>query len=459
MFSLRRFPLLLAVALVLVGTGALTSLRHAPNPSVLPSGLAVSIDAESTALYCTGLSNTAGAPGRITFYNTSNGARSLSVSIVSDRGETWNGAIELAGHQSQSIEPSVIDKNTSKVKVVSYGVAVQISGGGVVGEEVAGTNRAEVPCVAGGLTHWLATGFNTLVHSDAYLSVYNPTATSAVLNASIYSTAGVSAPESFQGLSVPAHTQSEIDLGTQVVNTPNFGVSVDVLRGSLEIVGIEDSNGTLSYEQGETKSAEDAWYPNVTTVNKSNASIMVTNPSAVQANVSVTVALGKFKIPVQNVSVAPFSTGSLTITPNSAIPAAGYANVKLHSNVPVVSALASGDASVVLLSSPSLPGNAFLVKDFSTLGFDAATMTNTSSHTITVSIVTFSTTTTNVASAAKGVKLAPGATESLESTLTPSFSVAGDAYLISASKPSLVVSLTLPSAPTGVDVVSPLDGR
>jgi hypothetical protein len=352
----------------------------------------------------------------------------------------------------------VVDKNTSKVKSVTYGVAVQISGGGVVAQETAGTDRAEVPCVARGVTRWFATGFNTLVGSDAYLSVYNPTATSAVLNASVYAATGVSSPESFQGLSVPAHTQTEIDLGTQVVNTPNFGVSVHVLRGSLEIVGVEDSAGTLSYEQGVTTTAKEAWFPDVTTAQKANASIMVTNPNASSANVRVTVALGKFTIPVQSVSVAPFSTSLVTITPNSAIPAAGYAGVTLHANVPVVSALATGTANVVLLSSPTAPGGVFLVRDFSTLGFDAATMTNTSSRTITVSVITFPATAT-APSATRGLKLAPGATESLSSTITPSFSVAGDAYLISASRPSLVVTLTLPSRPAGIDVEAPLDGR
>jgi hypothetical protein len=57
-----------------------------------------------------------------------------------------------------------------------------------------------------------------------------------------------------------------------------------------------------------------------------------------------------------------------------------------------------------------------------------------------------------------GIKLRGDATLTL-SSLFSTFSTAGDAFLISASSPSIVVALTLPSRPRGVDVVSPLNGR
>ena len=70
-----HLPLLFVVIVVLAATGAVTSFTHPTNPSELPSGLAVSINAESTALYCTGLSNAGPRPGRVTFYNTASGPR------------------------------------------------------------------------------------------------------------------------------------------------------------------------------------------------------------------------------------------------------------------------------------------------------------------------------------------------------------------------------------------------
>jgi hypothetical protein len=455
MFKLRRVPLLLVVIVLLVATGVVTSLRHPTNPSELPTGLTVSLNAESTALYCTGISSASGAPGRVTFYNTSSASRSLSVSVVSDKGNTYHGSIELAAHAAQSIEPSVVDKGTAGE---NYAVAVQISGGGVVGEEIAGTNRTEVPCSATGVTRWYATGFDTLVGSSAYLSIYNPTATAAVFNASIYTAAGFYAPASFQGVSVPAHTQIEINLDKQVVNTADVGVGVRVLRGSLDIVGVESSAGTVSFEQGVTGASSQAWFPNVTTVQSATAQIRVANPGDLPAEVTVNVALNPYHVSPQTLSVSPFSTGVLVITPNPAIPASGYANLTVRSNVPVVTALATGAGKSISLSSAQLPSDAFLVRDFTGLGFDAATLTNTSSRTITLKTSSFNTATPNVATTSSGMKLAAGATERL-STLFPSIATTHDALLITASRPTLVVSMTLPSRPKGVNVLTPLDGR
>jgi hypothetical protein len=447
----------MVVVALLLAAGLAATFTHPRNPSVLPSGLATSINAESTALYCTGLSSGGPRPGRVTFYNTSSGPRHLSISVYSDKGAQWNGSIELAAHGLQSLEPSVVDESTSSV-TTSYGVAVQISGGGVVAEEIADNDRAEVPCIAQGLTTWFATGFNTLVGSTAYLSVFNPTATSAVFNASIYTSAGISEPESFQGLSVPAHAQREIDLGTEVVNTPNVGVRLKVLRGSIDVVGVQDSNGTLSYEQGLSAASSDAWYPNVTTVNKATAQLSVMNPSAQTANVTAHVKLGSFKIAPQTLTVLPYSTGELTVTPNSAVPADGYAEVTLTSSQPVVSSLVTGASTWVALSSPLTPGEAFLLHDFTGLGFDAVSMTNVSSHAITITVASYNAATPTTVTGAGGIRLAPGSTKSLK-TLLYSSSPSSNTYLVMANRPDLVVSLTLPSTPSGVNVVSPLDGR
>ncbi len=463
MSSLRRVPLLAIVAVALVATGLATSLHHPTNPSELPSGLSVSVNAESTALYCTGLFSGPGA-GEVSFYNTADSSRTLSVNVVSNRGATWSGTRTLAAHGSTSLVPGTLDRPPLRPKakvpyVVSYGVGVEISGGGVVAEEVAAGGHAEVPCASAGTTRWFATGFDTLVGSSADLSVYNPTGTPAVMNVSVYTASGFSAPEAFQGVSVPAHAEVDVNLGQQIVNTTNIGVGVRVLRGALEIVGVQDSNGTLSYDQGLYAKSKVAWFPNVTTAASSTAEIRVANPTGTTANVTVDVSLGEFKVPPQTTTVPPFSTSVITITPNPAIPIAGYANLTLHSNVPVVTGLATGTQKWIALTSPQAPSDAYLVRNFSGLGFDAATVTNTSSHRVTLTLTAYDTSNKAVATVASGVTLAGGATEKL-SSISSSFMVApSDTYVIAAAKPVLVLSLTQPSRPRGLYVVATLDGR
>jgi hypothetical protein len=288
--------------------------------------------------------------------------------------------------------------------------------------------------------------------------VYNPSATSAVFNVSVFTASGVSVPESFQGLAVPAHAQREVDLGTEVVNTPNIGIRLNVQRGSLEVVGVEDSNGTLSYEQGLTNAASDVWFPNVTTVDNSTAQISVMNPGGSTADVTVGVALGSYHIAPQTLTVLPYSTGALTITPNSAIPADGYANLTLKSSRPIITALATGTSTSIDLSTPVTPGNAFLIHDFTGLGFDAMTLTNVSSHAITLDVSSLLSTQPNLITGVGGITLAADTTKSLAAVLHASANSA-TTYLVTASKQTLVLSLTLLSTPSGVNVVAPLDGR
>lgn len=456
MNSLRRIPLLIILVVALVATGLATTLHRPTNPSQLPSGLSVSVNAESTALYCTGLVS-GPAPGHVTFYNSANASRTLGVSVVSTRGQIWSGTVKIPAHGAQSLVPGQLDKAPLRPKakipyVVSYGVGVEISGGGVVAEEVAAGGHAEVPCASAGTTRWFATGFSTTVGSSASLSVYNPTGTAAVMNVSVYTAGGFSAPEAFQGIAVPAHAEISVDLAKEIVNTSNIGLGVKVLRGALEIVGVQNSNGTLSYDPGLHATSTSAWLPNVTTAASASAQVRIANPNNEAANVSVTVGLGDYTVPVQTATVAPFATGTITITPNSAIPIAGYANLVVHSNVPVVTGLATGTGTWSAISSPQAPSNAYLVRNFSGLGFDAATVTNTSRHSIELTIAPY--VGARKGAVVSGVKLKSGATEAL-SSITPGFMAqAGDTYVITATRPSVVLSLTQPSRPRGIFIAT-----
>ncbi|MGH3733768.1 MAG: DUF5719 family protein [Acidimicrobiales bacterium] len=463
MNSLRRVPLLVVLAVLLAVAGVATTLRHPSNPSQLPSGLSVSINAESTAVYCTGLSST--SAGRISFFNAANAPRSLSISVVSSLGKTWSGTVELAAHTGQSIQPGVVDApivrhtKSGRVSTVaeSYGVAAQISGGGVVADEIQGV--ASVPCSSQGITRWYATGFNTTLGSDAYVSVYNPTGTEAVLNVSVLGANGFSAPESLQGISVPAHAQEEIDLGRSIVNTANVGIGVKVLRGSLAVVGEEDSLGTPSLSEGVSAPSVDSWFPDVTTANDTTAAIRLANPNNTIASVTVNVSLGNYKIARQTATLAPFTTGVITITPNPAIPVAGYASLSLHSNVPVIAGLATGSGKWIALTAPQAPSGAYVVRDFTGLGFDAASVTNASTHSVTLHVTTFVATSKGEAVTTRGITLGGGASTTLSALISSPLPRPAGTYLVTSSRPSVIVTLTLPSRPHGLYVVVPLDGR
>jgi hypothetical protein len=445
----RRLPLLAVLALVLVVVGVASSISTPKNPSALPGGLSVAGNAESTALYCTGLSGVGGslARGHVTFLNTTDSSRSVLVQVVSDTGQRGRTSIRLGAHGARSINPESLATGHS------FGLEAQVTGGGVVADEVTVNHLAEVPCTTTGITDWYGAGFDTLVGSAAYLSVYNPTATPAVFNVAAYTADGYDAPATYQGLSVGAHSQLELSLGTEIVDSTNIGVHVSVLRGSIEIVGVQQSGSVISLNAGATVLASEAWFPRVTTVADALAQLRISNPGPLAATISATVELAPYKVSPQVVTIAPYSSADIVITPNTAIPADSYATVTLTSSEPFFSSLATGSSAGVSLWTPQGPGSAFLVADFAGLGFDAAMVTDTSSRPITVHFATLGAT-----SVTGSVRLEGDTTESILALFTAIPTLSGTTLLVRTSSPSLLVTTTLPSRPRGTSVVDALDG-
>ena len=449
MASRPRPPLLIVLAALLLLAG-LTTLVRSSNVAPRPSALSLSPGSNSTALYCTGLSGTTGGgAGHFTFLNTTGSTRKLNVQVVSDKNLTSLTSLTLGPHGARTVVPQ------KEVKGNSFAVAVQVNGGGVVGEEVTNSS-AEAPCASSGVTSWYASGFDTTVGSTADLSIYNPTATPAVFNISTFSPSGYSAPAPFQGLAVGAHEQTEINLGREIVNTSDVGVRVRVLRGSVVINGVQVSGSVSSFAQGQSTLTKSAWFPAVTTVDNALAQVRVTNPSGEPVNVVASVKVASYTVAPQDLTVAPYASGDIVITPNSAIPVAGYASVDVKSSAPVATSLVTGTSSGTALSSMVAPSNDFIIADFSGQGFDVADVTNTSDSSLTVNFATIPPPGGHKASG--HAQLAAGTTESILSVFSGLSTLTSQTLLVSASRPSLLVTLTLPTTPAGVSVVSPLDG-
>jgi hypothetical protein len=453
MSNLRRLPLFIVLALALLVVGVLSSTTKSVDPSQLPSALALNGTAESTALYCTGFTSAkVGAPGRVIFLNTTDQSHEVTIDDVSNLGLSESTQVTLRPYEQYGFDPNV------EIGGDYFGVGAQVSGGGVVGVEVTKNHTSEAPCISTGVTNWFASGFDTTVGSSAVLSVYNPTATPAVFNVSTFSASGYVAPAKFKGYAVGPHSQDEIDLGTAIVDLQNIGVHVRVLRGALDIVGLQQSGPIVSIDPGVSAPSTSAIFPLVTTANNATAQIRFANPGPKSIKVTLAVTLAPYHVPNQTLTLAPYGNAVASITPNSAIPAASYASVSMSATAPVVAALATGSGDDVALSAPPSNQPEYLVGDFTGDGFDAATLTNTSPHSITLSISTLPTSRTarvnNVV-----VHLDADTSESVKSALPGLTNLRGVVMIVKASRPSLVVTLTLPTRPAGMSVVSALDGR
>ncbi len=441
---MNRRPLVLALAAVLAATAIATGVVHTSNPTVAVSSLSTG-PVESTALYCAGLGASGTPAGHVVVLNTADHTRDVEVEIDSDTGRSQTRHLVLAAHASASMAPPATGH--------WFGMSLIVNGRGVVADELNAAGTAQTPCLDSGSTDWYASGLDTAVGSTAYLVLYNPSSTSTVVNVTAETASGFSAPAPYQGVAIAAHRVVSLPLGIRIVNQANVGVHVRVIRGDVVATAVQQSGTFTSFNAGSSSLSRTAWFPRVTTVSGALARVLITNPSNATASVTASIGLAPYNVAPQQVNVAPFSTGSIVITPNSAVPAHGYATVQLRSSVPIAASLATGTLNGQSLSVPATPSKLYLVSDFARLGFDAMTATNVGARALTVTVTVLGTIATS-----RVITLAPGTTVDLRGRDGLPTTLHGRTFLISAKNSKLVVATTLPTTPPGIVVVSALNG-
>jgi hypothetical protein len=437
MNNLRRLPLAAVLGAALVLTAIVSTIFTGSNPSQFAAGTQEASYAESTGLHCSGLTSSA-----VTFFNTTSDSHKISVTWLTDSGTSGSATSKLAAHANWRI--SELGKGSV------FAAEAQINGGGVVAS-VDGANGLQSSCSSVGTTSWYGAGFDTKVGSTGELSIYNPTATAAVFNVSTFTAKGFIAPASFQGLSVGAHKLLVLDLGSQLVNTSNIGVHVKVLRGSLEIVGIQKSGNSVSYYPGQNQASQQNWFPLVTTENKAAAQLRFANPSADPISVTVKISLPPYSVQPQTVIVAPFNVDAITITPNTAIPANGFAFVSSSSSAPLLTTLALGTSKGIMLNAPATPLSSLLLANFNASPVSKVVITNVSKQSVTVN----SSLLTGSKSASRGSKFLLKAGETVQVNLLNE--QAGQIF--STEKNVLLVTAAFTTAPAGIALLSNLNSR
>ena len=437
MNNLRRLPLTAVMVTALVITAALSTFLGTSNPSKLSSGLLVASNSESAALYCSGLTSSS-----VTFLNTTSTSHKISLSWTTDTGQSGSESTKISGNSTWNLS------SVGKGKV--FAVAAQVNGGGVVAAVVV-SNGLQSACSSIGAQSWFGAGFDTTVGSTGDLSIYNPTATAAVFNVSTYSDKGFNAPAAFQGLSVNAHQLFVLNLGTQLVNTSNIGVRVKVLRGSLDIIGIQQSGNTVSYYSGQSQLSKQSLFPLVTTENGAKAQLRYANPGSKTISVTVKVSLPPYNVPAQSLTVLPYSSGEITITPNTAIPANGYAFVSSSSSDPILTTLVLGTSKGTSLSALGNPSSSLLFANFNGTAIETARVTNTSKQSVTVSISSLPSQGVKSSTSKFHIKAGETVQVKLQHIATGEF--------ITAPKSVLLATVALQTTPAGVNLLSALNSR
>ncbi|MEI8148387.1 MAG: hypothetical protein WCG62_04825, partial [Actinomycetes bacterium] len=160
----------------------------------------------------------------------------------------------------------------------------------------------------------------------------------------------------YQGLVIAANGQLTLDLGQQVVEARSLAVHVTALRGSFVASTLIVIGNLASVLTGQPLPATEAHYASVNTNGDATEAINLYNPLEVTAHVKLKLQVPGFTIAPITVDLEPSTTTAVTLVPDTRVPAAGWATLRVTSPQGIISTLYSGGNGYARLASPTLSG-------------------------------------------------------------------------------------------------------
>ncbi len=248
------------------------------------------------------------------------------------------------------------------------------SGRPVAAESISlGSQLVKAPCQSTPGFFWLVTGLYTLAQDSANIAIYNPFATPAVVDVSALTASGEVVPGNYQGIIVGPGQTKIINLDRVIPPTSNLAVVVRarsgrIVVGSLQTRADKYARG-LAVPQVTIRPSTLWDFSYVRTSQSSSSEITVSNPSSSVAKVTVHLSTSLNKItsnlPGAHITsltetIPPFSTTSIGLSGELAVPSEGVFSVKVRSlnGVGVGAALSSSlnyFGNSVFVEPPSTP--------------------------------------------------------------------------------------------------------
>jgi hypothetical protein len=275
-------------------TGALATLRIAPV-----------VATESSAWYCAGGSGAqGGAPATIVLANAGKRPVHGTLTAVSAPANNapspapWAGASTVKVTVPPDGQVAVGADQLGSTSLVA--AAVVLDGGGVaVSESVQSPlGWSMAPCSPTTAGDWYFAHGATAQGGGLILSLFNPTATDAVVNVALVSgTSGFLAPAAYQGIDVPPGSLVTENIGDHAPDDDAIATEVTTLSGTLVASELESTgapgNGGLSLTLGSPAPAPQWVFPQSTGLTGATVAFHVLNPTARPAVVSVAVGLSQ----------------------------------------------------------------------------------------------------------------------------------------------------------------------
>jgi hypothetical protein len=222
------------------------------------------------------------------------------------------------------------------------GTTFSFVGGGVTGTMVVAgpTGWSTAPCASGVSPQWDFAGGSTN-NGSLDLSLYNPTAAPAVVDASFLTTGGaVLEPQSYQGIAVGPHQLVVAALGTYVQDQADVTTLVQASSGSVvatELDRISTSNGGgLALVAGTPTSANTWRFAQTTAVQGGNVTVVVGNPGASPVAAHVSVGLSGATVTPRVLDVPAGGVATLAVSSVAGWPLGSPYSITVSASSPIV---------------------------------------------------------------------------------------------------------------------------
>lgn len=321
----RRWPVLLVVAAVIVGTAVGLSVKGSPSPApaaATPAALVSAPDAESSAWYCTGATTSTGAAAALlVLSNPTTRAVAAHISVVTDTGATVAAAVSVPAQDV--LAPSLPVPSSGTFQAVT----VVLDGGGVsVSQAVQGpTGWSMVPCQSSTSANWYFASGSTAGSNGLYLSLLNPTSSQIVVDLSFMTPTGAVRPVNYQGIVIDPGAMLTEDVMSEVQNAAQVSTVVTARTGRVvasELQAFAAPGTGLSVVPGQSQ-PQDHWAIPLAQESSGGGSseIDVFNPGQAAEKVTVQLRLASGPLAPLQDTVGPGQTWALATSHETRIPA------------------------------------------------------------------------------------------------------------------------------------------
>lgn len=339
----RMTAIVVAVAVV-VGVGVVSLAAPAPPPPPpAPPGDGVQVapaTARTSSLFCVtgaGIDAGAGATGSVVLTNTTRTAvRGVMTTAQGSGAPAVRRSVTVPPLGSADVTPA------QGLPAGATATTFTFAGGGVTGTMVVASpfGWSTAPCVSSVSSEWDFVGGSTAT-GLLDLTLYNPTAASAMVNVSFLGTDGnVLVPQAYQGITLTPGQLVVAGLGAYVQNQSVVATLVQTSSGAvvateLDRMAVKSGSG-LALVAG-TPAPATTWHlAQTTAVQGGTVDLSVANPGQTPVTAVVTVGLSSATVTPQKLNVPAHAVATLAASATAGWPLGSPYSITVTAPAPIV---------------------------------------------------------------------------------------------------------------------------